>query len=71
MRITYKQKLFRSKKNKRLHRTINLAGRAYNHCIALHKKYYKLTGKHLNQYALMKHLTQLKQRPNASNKLTI
>lgn len=63
MRKTYKIKLYHSKKNKHLHRTINLAGRAYNHCIALYKRYYKLTGKHLNQYALMKHLTKLKQLP--------
>jgi len=63
MRITYKYKLYRTKKNKHLHRTINLAGKAYNHCIALHKRYYKLTGKHLNQYALMKHLAKLKKRP--------
>jgi putative transposase len=63
MIITYRYKLYRSKKNKHLLQTIDLAGRAYNHCIALHKRYYKLTGKHLNQYALMKHLTRLKKRP--------
>lgn len=63
MIITYKYKLYHSKKNKQLHQTINLAGRVYNHCIALHKRYYRLTGKHLNQYALMKHLARLKKRP--------
>jgi putative transposase len=46
-----------------LHRQIGAAGRIYNHCIALHKRYYKLTGKKLNQYALMKHLTKLKKLP--------
>jgi putative transposase len=40
-----------------------LAGRAYHHAIALHKRYYRLTGKHLHQYALMKHDTRLKKRP--------
>ena len=64
MIVTYKYKLYRSKKNKHLHQTIDLAGRAYNHCIALHKRYYRLTGKHLNPYALMKHLARLKKRPN-------
>lgn len=64
MRITHKYKLYRSKKNKHLRQTINLAGKAYNHCIALHKRYYKLTGKHLNPYALMKHLANLKKRPH-------
>ena len=63
MVITYKYKLYRAKKNKRLHQTITLAGRAYNHCIALHKRYYRLTGRHLNQYALMAHLAKLKKRP--------
>ncbi len=62
MIITYKYKPYHSKKNKQLHPASHLAGRAYNHCIALPKRYYKLTGKHLNQYALMKHLTKLKQR---------
>ena len=63
MRVTYKYKLYHSKKNKHLHHTINLTGRAYNHAVALHKRYYRLTGKHLNQYALMKHFTKLKKRP--------
>jgi putative transposase len=63
MRKTYKIKLYRSRKSKYLHQTINLAGRAYNHAIALHKRYYRLTGKHLNQYALMKHYTRLKRLP--------
>jgi len=58
---TYKFKLYRQKKNKYLHRQINISGLIYNHCIALHRKYYKLTGKSLNKFALMKHLTKLKK----------
>lgn len=58
---TYKFKLYRSKKNKVLHQQINISGLIYNHCIALHRKYYKLTGKSLNKFALMKHLTKLKK----------
>lgn len=57
---TYKFKLYRQKKNKYLHQQINIAGLIYNHCIALHRKYYRLTGKSLNKYVLMKHLTKLK-----------
>ena len=64
MRVTYKYKLYNSKKNKHLHQTITLAGRAYNHGIALHRRYYRLYDKHLNQYALMKHFTKLKKRPH-------
>lgn len=48
---TYKFKLYRQKKNKVLHQQIDIAGLIYNHCIALHRKYYKLTGKSLNKFA--------------------
>ena len=61
MRKTYKIKLYKDENNKHLHRVINLSGRAYNHAIALHKRYYKLTGKSLNKFALMKHFTKLKK----------
>jgi len=60
---THKFKLYQAKKNKYLHQQINIAGLIYNHCIALHRKYYQLTGKSLNQYELMKHLTKLKRLP--------
>lgn len=60
---TYKFKLYRQKKNKALHQQINISGLIYNHCIALHRRYYKLTGKCLNKFALMKHITKLKKLP--------
>ena len=59
---TYKYKLYRSKKNKNLYQQINIAGLIYNHCIALHRRYYRLYDKHLNQYKLMKHIAKLKKR---------
>ncbi len=58
---TYKFKLYRSKKNKHLHQQINISGLIYNHCIALHRRYYRLFGKSLNVYALNKHITKLKK----------
>jgi putative transposase len=58
---TYKFKLYRQKKNKLLHQQIDIAGLLYNHCIALHRRYYKLTGKSLNKFVLMKHVTRLKK----------
>ena len=64
MIVTTKYRLYQSRRTNDLHDTTTLAGRAYNHAIALHKRYYKLTGKHLNRYALMKHLTRLKSRPH-------
>ncbi|HIX84593.1 MAG TPA: transposase [Candidatus Megamonas gallistercoris] len=58
---TYCFKLYNSKRNKKLHRQINAAGLIYNHCIAIHKRYYHLFKKSLNSYALQKHLTKLKK----------
>ena len=58
---TYKYKLYQTKRLKYIHNSINISGIIYNHCIALHKRYYKLFGKHLNKYQLQKHLTKLKK----------
>ena len=60
---TYKFKLFKAKRNKELHRQIDAAGLAYDHCIALHKRYWNLYHKSLNIYCLQKHLTKLKKIP--------
>ena len=59
--ITYKFKMYNNKKNKNLNRQINIAANIYNHCIALHKRYYKCYGKSLNYYQLKKHITKLKK----------
>ena len=61
MLLTYKYKLYRSKKTKHLDELINIACGIYNHCINLHKRYYKLYHKSLNKFALQKHLTKLKR----------
>ena len=58
---TYCFKLYKAKRNKKLHKVINIAGIIYNHCIALHKRYYRLFKKSLNIYKLQKHLTKLKK----------
>lgn len=58
---TYCFKLYHSKRNRELHRLISLAGIIYNHCIALHKRYYRLYHKSLNKYSLQKHITKLKK----------
>lgn len=61
MRKTFKFKLYKSKKNKFLGQQINIAAGIWNHCIALHKRYYRLFGKSLNKYQLQKHVTKLKK----------
>ena len=58
---TFCFKLYKSERNSKLHTQINAAGLTYNHCIALHNRYYKLFGKYLNQNKLKKHLTKLKK----------
>lgn len=63
MRKTFKFKLFGARRNRKLHKQINAAGLAYNHCIALHKRYYSLYHKHLNLFRLQKHLTKQKRLP--------
>ena len=59
---TFKFKLYQHKRNKHLHRVINAASRVYNHCIALHKRYYRMFKKHLNKNKLMKHIAKLRRR---------
>jgi putative transposase len=61
MLLTYKYKLFKTDKLKQLDKLLNISRNIYNHCIALHKRYYRLYKKHLNIYQLQKHLTKLKK----------
>jgi putative transposase len=58
---TYKYKLYQTKRLKKLHNLVDIAGEIYNHSIALHKRYYKMFGKSLHIYKLQKHITKLKK----------
>ena len=66
MILTYKYKLYRTKRLKHIDKIINISGIIYNHCIAIHKRYYKIYRKSLNKYQLQKHLTKLKKLPKYS-----
>ena len=57
-----KFKLYEHKRNRHLKRMINAAGVIYNHCIALHKRYYRMWGKHLNCAKLQSHIAKLRKR---------
>jgi putative transposase len=59
---TLKFKLYQHKRNRFLKRSINAAGVIYNHCIALHKRYYRRWGKHLNCAKLQAHIAKLRKR---------
>ena len=58
---TYKFKLYNSKKNKKLQYQLWVACKVYNHCIALHKRYWKLYHKSLSNFRLNRHLTKIKK----------
>jgi putative transposase len=60
--ITLKFKLYQHKRNRYLKRSINAAGVIYNHCIALHKRYYRMYGKHLSCAKLQAHIARLRKR---------
>ena len=61
MRKTFTYKLYRSKRTKHLHRQINVGGAIHNHCIALHRRYYRLYKKSLSCFTLNTHLAKLKK----------
>ena len=61
---TLKYKLYKSKKNNQLDQIIDISGIIYNHCITLHKRYYKLYDNiYLTANQLQKHITKLKKQP--------
>ena len=61
---TYKFKLYKSKKNKHLNDGIDIAASIWNYCIAMHRRYYRLYGKHLSANKLKKHITKVKKTLN-------
>ena len=58
---TLKFKLYQHKRNRHLKRAINAAGVIYNHCIALHRRYYGMWGKHLSCAKLQSHIAKLRK----------
>jgi putative transposase len=59
---TLKFKLYSHKRNRYLNQSIQAAGVIYNHCIALHRRYYRMWGKHLNCAKLQKHIAKRRKR---------
>lgn len=58
--LTYKYKLYSNSKRGYLDSRIDSFGVLWNYCIAMYRRYYKLFGKTLNMYALMRHITKVK-----------
>lgn len=65
MRKTFSYKLYNNKRNKYLHSKIDAAASIWNHCINLHRRYYRIYKKHLHKFELQKHLAKIKHlHPN-------
>jgi hypothetical protein len=62
VRRTYKYRLYRSRHDRHLHDTINIAGIIWNHLTALQKRYYRLFGKHISEGWMKKHVATLRRR---------
>ena len=62
--IAYKYKVYSQNRNhqKRLEELLRTAAWIYNHCIALHKRYYKLYKKTLPKAKLQSHIAKMKKR---------
>jgi len=59
---TYEYKLYNSKRNRHLNDAIDTAATIWNYCIGVHKRYYRLYGKHLSVNKLKVHITKIKKR---------
>ena len=59
--IAYKYKLYSNARNGHLDSQIDQFGRLYNHCIALHRRYYRIFKQSVNVYALTNHIAKLKK----------
>ena len=62
VRMTYKYKLYDNKQDRHLDRAIDIAAEIWNHCIAFHRRYYRMYWKHLSANRLKVFLTRLKRR---------
>ena len=66
---TYKFKLYKNKKNKHLDDGINIAASIWNYCIAMHRRYYRVYGKHLSANKLKSISRRLKKHSILSGRL--
>lgn len=59
---TLKFKLYSHQRNRHLKRSINAAGVIYNRCVAIHKRYYRMWGKHLSSAKLQSHIAKRRKK---------
>ena len=56
--ITYKYKLYQTKRTRHLDQMLREASFVWNHALALQKRYYRMFGKFIPKYTLMKHFAK-------------
>ena len=62
VRKTYKYRLYRNdKRDRHLHEQINISGIIWNYCVALQRRYYRLTGKYIHSNRLKGHVARLRK----------
>lgn len=61
--LTYRFSLYKSKNDNYLEAYNSIACEIWNHCIALERRYYHLTGKHISGNRLKTHIAKLKKLP--------
>jgi putative transposase len=62
IRRTYKYRMNRAgRRNRKLHNQIDIAGIIWNRCVALQRRYYRLTGKYISEAKLKKHIADLRR----------
>ncbi len=62
VRKNYKYRLYRcDKKDVKLREKLFVASRIWNHFIALHKRYYRLTGKYIGLHRMNRHVLKLRR----------
>ena len=63
IRRTFKYRLYdNAEKNQLLHDRINISGIIHNHTLALHRRYYRLTGEYIPLGRLKKHIAKLRMK---------
>jgi putative transposase len=63
VRKTYKYRLYRNdKKDQHLRHKLFVASTIWNHCIALQRRYYRLTGKYISLHDMNVHVLKLRKR---------
>jgi putative transposase len=61
VRQAFRFKLYGHKRNRHLERVIDVAAGAWNHAVAVHRRYYRMFGKGLPKAKLQSHLAKLRQ----------